>query len=58
MGKGATGAQGHLGVPRIVYCEECEKRAKRQDREYTVYCEWFRRMMNKTDFCSYGEKED
>ena len=57
MGKGACGAKGHSVVLRIVYCEDCKNRAKGQDRDYTVYCERFRQMMDKTDFCSYGERE-
>ena len=45
-------------VVEAVRCKDCKNRAKGQDRDYTVYCEWFGRMMNKTDFCSYGEREE
>ena len=52
------GPKGHSGVLQIVYCEDCKNRAKGQDRDYTVYCERFRQMMDNTDFCSYGEREN
>lgn len=45
-------------VVEVVRCRDCKNRAKGQDREYTVYCERFKQMMDKTDFCSYGEREN
>ena len=43
-------------VVPVVRCKDCKNRAKGQDRDYTVYCERFKQMMDKTDFCSYGER--
>ena len=47
-----------LSTDVVVKCKDCKNRAKGQDRGYTVYCERFRQMMDKTDFCSYGERKE
>lgn len=42
----------------VVRCGECEKRSKSADLTYTIYCPWLGQQMDKTDFCSYGERKD
>ena len=45
-------------VVEVVRCENCKIRSKGVKRAYTVYCEYFRQMMFKDDFCSFGEREE
>lgn len=40
----------------VVRCGECERRNKSADLTDTVYCRWLKLQMEKTDFCSYGER--
>lgn len=43
-------------VVPVVRCKDCERRNKSADLTDTVYCKWFRTVMQKTDFCSYGKR--
>lgn len=45
-------------VAPVVRCGECERRTKSADLTYTIYCPWFGQQMDKTDFCSFGERMD
>lgn len=42
----------------VVRCGECERRIKSADLTFTIYCPWFGQQMDKTDFCSYGERRN
>ena len=42
----------------VVRCGECERRDKCSDLTDTVYCLWYMEQMYKTDFCSYGTREE
>ncbi|MBR4930428.1 MAG: hypothetical protein IKZ00_06460 [Bacteroidaceae bacterium] len=42
----------------VARCGECERRSKSADLTYTIYCPWIGQQMDKTDFCSYGERKD
>lgn len=41
----------------VVHCGECERRSKGADLTNTIYCPWIKQQMNKTDFCSYGQRK-